>query len=238
MDEKDGDLAVAAAATSACSGQGRCLLARKWYHCPFGQKYFLLCRTGSGYTVRIRPTVRRPSPDWPPVLASLQIRAGPARYDDGAATTFHRGRGLSTPQQRAAESGDCGYGTDVLSSGQRNSTGGSAVPACRRHPDPGLPARRPDGSGHDPTASPVRRLISRHSIQNFLPEIRHTLAYTLYGEGYFLGWQVREPTVGVGFHTGKGLRIPPPSGEVVHRVRSRSRCGRRSCAAAPDAARP
>ena len=60
------------------------------------------------------------------------------------------------------------------------------------------------------------RLTSRHSIQNFPPKIRScTCLATLCSVRAIIttpsGGRVREPTAGVGFPTGRGLRIPPLS---------------------------
>ena len=84
---------------------------------------------------------------------------------------------------------------------------------------------------HKPT------LYLKLSIKN---QVLHTVAYTLYGDGDHAppAGGVREPTADVGLHTGKGLRIPPPSVKWSTVSGLRSRCGRRSCVAAPDAARP
>ena len=77
-------------------------------------------------------------------------------------------------------------------------------------------------------------LISRHSLSKFFTEnqVLHTLAYTLYGEANSTGCQNACTHRKHGFPYRHGLTHPAALGEVLHRVRLRSRCGRRSLAAA------
>jgi len=87
-----------------------------------------------------------------------------------------------------------------------------------------------DGSRHNPTATWCRPSSAGTLSRTFSPKIRSCthLPTLCMVRPIPPAARMRVPTAGMGFHTGTGCRILPLSGEVLHRVRLRSRCGRRS----------